>query len=489
MNTYVTSGPLDLNKPDHRRVLVERSEFDQMCAHIVANRDEPLAICSPRQTGKTTLLFQLQHHFQSRGYGVVYLILQGLKDLSRADFYRTISTRITRQLTDLMDDETEPAPSPEHITDEATFAAYLDWLSRHTPGAHKLLLMIDEVGSVPEEAYGAFFGTLRAFFNEGRSSYRHHQKVLFVFAGTLDLHRLIQHGDGRNSPLNICESFFPEDFTEEQVRNLANNLTDCSDEHKAVIATEVHRWTGGHPYLTQKLYALIEADPADRQAAVEQLPSVIKEVMESYFIYRQDKNIGHIESELERNETYYESVFQVLQDERRQYVDQHEDLETIGIIKRAKDHQTSERYWIPRNAIYSARLKNFFHKQDPRITQAAEALDLLTEMKKTLDARSDKETKRNLWIYLGVFVVAIGVGLVALMILLGPKKLDLWLAILGIVLPLLSAVPYVYFAQTGKDLSPRAVYAQLLEAKQKKNYKKTGFSEERYERLQKESVF
>ena len=50
MTTFETSGPL--NPEDHRDVIVQRPELDHILTHI-ANRDSPIALHSPRQTGKT----------------------------------------------------------------------------------------------------------------------------------------------------------------------------------------------------------------------------------------------------------------------------------------------------------------------------------------------------------------------------------------------------------------------------------------------------
>ncbi len=63
-----------LNPDDHRDIIVPRPELDRIQTHI-ANADLYIALRSPRQTGKTTLLFQLQANLHGHGYGAAYVDL------------------------------------------------------------------------------------------------------------------------------------------------------------------------------------------------------------------------------------------------------------------------------------------------------------------------------------------------------------------------------------------------------------------------------
>jgi DNA invertase Pin-like site-specific DNA recombinase len=76
-----------LHPEEHSHIIVRRPELDHLLAHV-QNGDLYVALSSRRQTGKTTLLYQLQARLHGHGYGVVYLDLSGLNDLSKAQFYR-----------------------------------------------------------------------------------------------------------------------------------------------------------------------------------------------------------------------------------------------------------------------------------------------------------------------------------------------------------------------------------------------------------------
>ena len=106
------------------------------------------------------------------------------------------------------------------------------------------------------------------------------------------------------------------------------------------------------------------------------------------------------------------------------------------------------------------------------------------KLKKYLDRKSEKETKRGLWIYFGA-LSAILVGLAILTIKFGWNTMEPWTYFIGGAATLGS---YAYFAITQRELAPGAIYEQLLESRKKKNYLEAEFEETRYERLLEEQT-
>jgi hypothetical protein len=347
-----------LNPEQHASIIVWRQELDHILAHIQSG-DLYIALRSARQTGKTTLLYQIQTRLHGHGYGVVHLDLSGRSDLSKAQFYQTICIDICEGLGALIDDTNEPTLNPQQVTDQISFSTYLTSLSAHTPQARKLILMLDEVAGVPEQTSATFFPSLRGFFHNGRrpSKVRDlYRKIMFIFAGALDLQRLIQ---GKSSPLrNVCEpSLFSPlgDFSREQGRRLAGNLQSFSIEMMNAIADAVHEWCDGHPYLTQRLLRLIETSKECRAASVDRLPGVVDRLVGENFLSGDDSNLTHILHYLQARREYSDQIFKILKEERRKSVMHTEDLLSIGLIKRSTDQ-----YLIIRNKIYEEALNIFF---------------------------------------------------------------------------------------------------------------------------------
>ena len=354
MTVFKSGGGLDPEAD--RNIIIERPELDRVFAHI-KTEDLYVALRSPRQTGKTTLLFQLQSRLQESGYGAAYIDLGGL---SEAAFYETLCTEIQSQFDKLIRDNAGSPLPPQTIKDQEAFLNYLTWFSAHTPQALKLILMLDEVGAVPEKISPTFFSSLRRFFHSGRrpSKKRHlYQKVMFIFAGALEL-RLLMHG--KASPLrNICEPFSLDDFSREQGLRLASRLGGFCPAGQEVIAEAVHKWCGGHPYLTLRLYALIDASQEDRRVSVNQLPEVVDRLVAKHILYDSDANLSHILDQLEKSPEYQKRVVTILRSGKRKSVWSADDLLSIGIIKRSEDL-----HLVIRNKIYEKVLNDLFEVEE-----------------------------------------------------------------------------------------------------------------------------
>jgi hypothetical protein len=168
-------------------------------------------------------------------------------------------------------------------------------------------------------------------------------------------------GEGRNSPLwNVCESLSLDDFEREQSHRLASNLDGFPREKVEIIADAVHGWCDGHPYLTQRLYALIDESREYRKLGVEQLSGAVKQLVEGHLLYGDDANLAHITNYLRDSKEYCDQVFKILKKEARKSVMLAEELLTIGIVKRLHDLRLSIR-----NEIYKEVLKNFFEGEEP----------------------------------------------------------------------------------------------------------------------------
>ncbi len=349
-----------LNPEEHCNIIVHRAELDLFIKHI-ENGELYIALRSPRQTGKTTLLYQIQACLHGQGYGVVFLDLSGLNDLDKADFYQTICTDIRDGLADLIDKTTINSLNPQDVTNQRDFCNYLKWLSGNTPQARKLIFALDEIEGVPEDVSLTLFPRLRWFFHRGRHSSQErdlYRKVMFVFTGALGLRRLMQ---GENSPLsNICKIFTLEDFSQKQVIELAKNSKVFAPDIVEIIANSVYEWCSGHPYLTHRLYELIEESNAFQGTYINQLPAIVNQLVEKYFIYGNNANLAHIFNYLlENDKSCQDSVFKVLNKEQLKSVNYDQDILTVGIIRRSNDL-----YLTISNKIYEKALKNFFEQED-----------------------------------------------------------------------------------------------------------------------------
>lgn len=351
-----------LNPHQDKDIIVKRREFDQIINHI-ESEDLYIAIRSPRQTGKTTLLFQAQAYLNSTGYGVAYVDLSDFFDLSKEEFYQILCKSLCSSFnTVIVENQGAEALKPEDIKNQFLFSDFLKYLSESTPTVRKLVLVLDEIGGVPQDAAKTFFSTLRKVFHRGKGNEYDRElfkKISFIFSGSLDLMKLTQ---GKNSPLkNICETILLEDFDRIEVEHLCSNLYDYSPEVRIIISKSVYEWCAGHPYLTQRLLKIIADSKICIDKEVNRISETIDNVVEASFFYdeNEDSNLSHILSYINEVEaSCRDSIFKILNENTITDIIHDEDLFVVGIIRRLDDKSLAIR-----NRIYAQILQNLFSQK------------------------------------------------------------------------------------------------------------------------------
>lgn len=283
--SFRTRGPLRL--PDDREILVDRPELEkalQLARQPVVT--QYLAILSARQTGKTTLLLGMMDALREET-ACVFVDLSVLRGQDAPDCFRLVSSQLAAALAAYRGQGNSAIPSA--IADRPV--AFLDYLQRlaSAVAVPRIVLLMDEVGALAPEVSDAFFNTVRTVFTQGRGLRNSLAKYLFVFSGAVDLYGLTF---GTNSPLNICEKIYLEDLDHTQVSQLIGRFTRLGIPVSSDTASAVHALTGGHPYLTMRLCALMEAANA-RQITAQTVQRAASQMLV------EDDNIRHLIRELE----------------------------------------------------------------------------------------------------------------------------------------------------------------------------------------------
>jgi hypothetical protein len=258
---FKTRGPLD--PVNDSAIFAPRPELDQLMRAVNAPTvDAYIAILSSRQTGKTTLLYQLRQRVRPRGIGVALVDLALVRDQPEDQLYRFVAGEMRSELEPNIPRRADAKAGVPPKRDAAAppsnpieFRRFLLDLARQVR-APRILLLIDEVEGVPEKYSDAFFGVLRNVFSSRRKEDEAaFEKYLIVFCGSRELHRLT---GGPNSPLNIADRVYLRDLSVDGIRFLTANFARIGITAPPETADWLFAQTGGHPYLTQKLCALIE---------------------------------------------------------------------------------------------------------------------------------------------------------------------------------------------------------------------------------------
>ncbi len=123
-----------------------------------------------------------------------------------------------------------------------------------------IVVFIDEIDSVLSLPYPVdeFFGLIRACY-ERRANHPEYNRLTFALLGVATPSDLIQ--DKQHTPFNIGQAIQLTGFQFEEARPLARGLVDNARDPEAVLS-QVLGWTGGQPFLTQKLCARIQEGQA-----------------------------------------------------------------------------------------------------------------------------------------------------------------------------------------------------------------------------------
>jgi len=124
-----------------------------------------------------------------------------------------------------------------------------------------VLIFIDEIDSTLSLPFSDdFYAAIRAIHN-ARPEVPQFQRLSFVLSGFATPTDLIK--DPTRTPFNIGESVELTDFTLDEAEPLASGLGPSSVVEARRVLGWVLKWTGGHPYLTQRLCrAVAEAGQA-----------------------------------------------------------------------------------------------------------------------------------------------------------------------------------------------------------------------------------
>ena len=348
MPTFRTYGPLRL--PEDRDILIERPEL----VRVLSLARQPvvtqyLAILSARQTGKTTLLLQMMDALRGSS-ACVFIDLSVLRGQDSRSCFRLVASQLTSALAEYRDEGDAKVDSGP-ADDPVAFLDYLQRLAQAVP-VTRIVLLMDEVGALMPEVSDTFYNTVRTVFTQGRGLRNALAKYLFVFSGAVDLYGLTF---GTNSPLNICEKIYLEDLTLEHVSRITGRFEQLGSAVSSDVAQATYSLTGGHPYLTMRLCAIIEATHP-RQVTAQTVQRAAAAMLV------EDDNIRHLLRELENQPGARRHLQSIAIDGQSVPFSRNNpilaSLEMLGAIKPVQPCTV-------RNALYERALREYYGIQKP----------------------------------------------------------------------------------------------------------------------------
>jgi WD40 repeat protein len=310
---YVTGGTLRPDAPSYVRRQADADLYEGLTRGVFCY------VLTARQLGKSSLMVHTATRLREEGVAVVVLDLTRVgQNLSTEQWYDGLLDLMGHQLD--LEDELEEfwLAHPRLGPLQRWLAALEEVVLARVPG--RLVLFVDEIDTVRSLPFSTdeFFAGIRECYNR-RTQDPAFARLTFCLLGVASPSDLIR--DPRTTPFNIGRRIELTDFTDAEAAPLAQGLGH-EERQGAALLKRVLYWTGGHPYLTQRLCQAISQDPSVADAAA--VDRRCEALFLSHRARERDDNLLFVRDRLLRTEAETASLLSLYAQVRRQGRSPHE---------------------------------------------------------------------------------------------------------------------------------------------------------------------
>jgi hypothetical protein len=254
-------------------------------------------VLTSRQMGKSSLMVRTARKLRAQGSEVAVLDLTAIgQNLTPEQWYDGLNVRMGRQLR--REDELEDywIKNDRLSPVQRFFSAIRDLVLPKLTGS--LVVFVDEIDIVRSLPFSTdeFFAAIRECYTR-RTVDPEFNRLAFCLMGVATPSDLIK--DVRMTPFNIARRIELRDFTEAEAQPLASALGRSSYLAKRMLRRILY-WTGGHPYLTQRLCQAVASDPGLWR--LKHVDRVCQEIFLSHRARERDDNLLFVRERLLRSD-------------------------------------------------------------------------------------------------------------------------------------------------------------------------------------------
>lgn len=215
-------------------------------------------VFNSRQMGKTSLLVRTLHRLRSEGVACTTIDVsgRGSGNIQPEQWYAGIVYTLIKdfQLANPLQFIKTWWQEREFLDPAQRLAEVIETILLPNT-TEQIVIFIDEIDSILSLNFSTddFFALIRSCYDK-RSNNPDYQRLTFALIGVAKPSDLIE--DKRRTPFNIGQAIELTGFTLEEATPLGTGLKSFADNPSAVLA-EILQWTGGQPFLTQKLCFLL----------------------------------------------------------------------------------------------------------------------------------------------------------------------------------------------------------------------------------------
>jgi WD40 repeat protein len=340
---YITGGALRGDAPSYVRRQADEDLYDGL------QRGQFCYVLTSRQMGKSSLMVHTAERLRQQGVAVVVLDLTAIgQNLTAEQWYEGLLSLMGQQLK--LEGELE-----DFWLAQERLGPLQRWLRalREVSLTHikrPLVIFIDEIDAARSLPFSTdeFFAGIRELYN-ARTEDAELSRLTFCLVGVATPSDLIR--DTRTTPFNIGRRIELSDFTEDEAMPLARGLGHEAILSRALLKRVLY-WTGGHPYLTQRLCQAIAGDPSIRDVCI-----VDRRCSDLFFSTRareRDDNLLFVRERLLRSEADLASLLDLYRQVRRnKRVSDDERNPLLSILRLSGIAQVMEGELKVRNRVYA----------------------------------------------------------------------------------------------------------------------------------------